>query len=82
MNQFEEIAMNALKERDMAVRAIVEFLQVLDANKFTQALVNDQGEPWKVDTVELLHLTPPLQASCIHQLRMVAKTLKAKGSAS
>lgn len=77
MNQFEEMAMNALKERDMAVTAIVEFLQVLDANKFTEPLVTNDGEPTGA-TVELLALTPPLQTSSIQQLRMVAKTLRAK----
>jgi len=77
MNHFEEMAMNALRQRDMAVQAIVEFLQVLDANKFTEPLMTVDGDPTG-KTAELLDLSPPLQTSSIHQLRMVAKTLGAK----
>jgi len=80
MNEFEEMAMNALKERDMAVRAIADFLEVLDAHKIEAEMQTDEGVPTgEVEVV--LPLTPPLQASSIQQLRMVVKSLKRKTQA-
>jgi hypothetical protein len=80
MNEFEEMAMNALKERDMAVRAIADFLEVLDAHKIEAEMQTDEGVP--TGEVEMvLPLTPPLQTSSIQQLRMVVKSLKRKTQA-
>lgn len=80
MNEFEEMAMNALKERDMAVRAISDFLVVLDANTIIAEIQTDEGESTG-KTEEVFALTPPQQASSIQQLRMVVKSLKRKTQA-
>jgi hypothetical protein len=79
MGDYSEEWMKAIKQRDMAVRAIKDFLEALDKHKVKAEIQYDVGYgDAAVETELVLPLTPPQQASSIQQLRMVVKSLGGK----
>ena len=77
MDGYEEMAMRAISERDMAVKAIIDFLDVMDTYNIKVSDISADPKLLPPNEV-VLPLTPAPQASAIHQLRMLVKTLRPK----